>query len=113
MENLDGIIALTTYAGPGIERNAALLSAIACGHEDCDDLDVLGFDPAFKLACGRLSETGDDLMSQPSLSRLENAPSWREPALFDARLSDTASRAKTGDHHLPSRRGLASADNRA
>tara|TARA_B100000315_G_scaffold206298_1_gene200598 strand:- start:164 stop:1504 length:1341 start_codon:yes stop_codon:yes gene_type:complete len=54
------------------------LFAIACGYEDCDDLDVLRFDPAFKLACGRLSETGDDLMSQPTLSRLENAPSWRE-----------------------------------
>ena len=24
--------------------------AIACGYEDCDDLDVLRFDPAFKLA---------------------------------------------------------------
>ena len=56
----------------------ARLFAIACGYEDCDDLDVLRFDPAFKLACGRLSETGDDLMSQPTLSRLENAPSWRE-----------------------------------
>ncbi len=46
--------------------------------EDCDDLDVPRFDPAFKLACGRLAETGDDLMPQPTLSRLENAPSWRE-----------------------------------
>ena len=55
----------------------ARLFAIACGYEDCDDLDVLRFDPAFKLACGRLSETGADLMSQPTLSRLENAPSWR------------------------------------
>jgi hypothetical protein len=56
----------------------ARMFAIACGYEDCDDLDVLRFDPAFKLACGRLSETGDDLMSQPTLSRLENTPSWRE-----------------------------------
>ena len=56
----------------------ARMFAIACGYEDCDDLDILRFDPAFKLACGRLSETGDDLMSQPTLSRLENAPSWRE-----------------------------------
>ncbi|KKK53399.1 hypothetical protein LCGC14_3095190, partial [marine sediment metagenome] len=52
--------------------------AIACGYEDCDDLDVLRFDPAFKLACGRLAETGGDLMSQPTLSRLENTPSWRQ-----------------------------------
>jgi len=56
----------------------ARLFAVACGYEDCDDLDVLRFDPAFKLACGRLSESGDDLMSQPTLSRLENAPSWRQ-----------------------------------
>jgi hypothetical protein len=31
-------------------------------------------DPAFKLACGRLPDTGVDLCSQPTLSRLENAP---------------------------------------
>ena len=46
----------------------ARIFAIACGYEDCDDLDVLRFDPAFKLACGRLPETGNDLMSQPPLS---------------------------------------------
>ncbi len=51
----------------------ARMFAIACGYEDCDDLDVLRFDPAFKVACGRLAETGDDPMSQPTLSRLENA----------------------------------------
>jgi hypothetical protein len=62
--------------------------AIACGHEDCDDLDVLRFDPAFKLACGRLPETGGDLMSQPTLSRLENAPSWRELARMGYALID-------------------------
>ena len=55
----------------------ARMFAIACGYEDCDDLDSLRSDPAFKLSCGRLSESGDDLMSQPTLSRLENAPSWR------------------------------------
>ncbi len=31
----------------------ARLFAIACGYEDCDDLDVLRVDPAFKLACPR------------------------------------------------------------
>ncbi len=46
----------------------ARMFAIACGYEDCDDLDVLRFDPAFKLARGRLSETGDDLMSQRNVS---------------------------------------------
>ncbi len=68
--------ASTTHSYADMIR--ARMFAIACGYEDCDDLDVLRFDPAFKLACGRLAETGGDLMSQPTLSRLENAPSWRE-----------------------------------
>jgi hypothetical protein len=68
--------ASTTHSYADMIR--ARMFAIACGYEDCDDLDVLRFDPAFKLACGRLAVTGDDLMSQPTLSRLENAPSWRE-----------------------------------
>jgi hypothetical protein len=52
----------------------ARVLAIACGYPDADDLDELRKDPAFKLACGRLPETGDDLASQPTLSRWENAP---------------------------------------
>ena len=41
----------------------ARIHAIACGYEDADDLDALRADPAFKLACGRLPETGADLCS--------------------------------------------------
>ena len=67
--------ASTTHSYADMIR--ARLFAIACGYEDCDDLDVLRVDPAFELACGRLPESGRDLMSQPTLSRLENAPSWR------------------------------------
>src|SRR5690349_1175474 len=52
--------------------------AIACGYEDADDLDHLRTDPGFKLACGRLPDSGDDLCSQPTVSRWENAPSLRE-----------------------------------
>ena len=70
------------------EMIRARMFAIACGYEDCDDLDALRFDPAFKLACGRLSETGADLMSQPTLSRLENAPSWRELGRMGLSLID-------------------------
>ena len=51
--------------------------AIACGYPDADDLDDLRKDPAFKLACGRLPESGDDLASQPTMSRWENAPDVR------------------------------------
>jgi Transposase DDE domain group 1 len=56
----------------------ARILAIACGYEDADDLDHLRRDPGFKLACGRLPETGRDLCSQPTMSRWENAPSLRE-----------------------------------
>ena len=66
----------------------ARMFAIACGYEDCDDLDVVRFNPAFKLACGRVAETGDDLMSQPTLSRLENAPSWRQPGRMGPSMID-------------------------
>ena len=52
----------------------ARVLAICCGYEDADDLDDLRSDPAFKLACGRLPDTGRDLCSQPTLSRLENEP---------------------------------------
>lgn len=56
----------------------ARILAIACGYEDADDLDHLRRDPGFKLACGRLPDTGRDLCSQPTMSRWENAPSLRE-----------------------------------
>ena len=36
----------------------ARIFAIACGYEDCNDFGPLRADPAFKLACGRLPETG-------------------------------------------------------
>ena len=52
--------------------------AIACGYEDADDLDHLHTDPGFKLACGRLPNSGAELCSQPTVSRWENAPTLRE-----------------------------------
>jgi len=56
----------------------ARILAIACGYEDGDDLDHLRSDPALKLACGRLPDSGRDLCSQPTVSRWENAPGLRE-----------------------------------
>lgn len=47
---------------------------IAAGYADANDCDALRADPAFKLAVGRLPETGADLCSQPTMSRLENLP---------------------------------------
>ena len=66
----------------------ARILAIACGWEDADDLDTLRRDPAFKLACGRLPDSGRDLCSQPTVSRWENAPSLREILRLMAVLVD-------------------------
>ena len=62
--------------------------AIACGYEDADDCDALRGDPLFKLAVGRAPESGRDLCSQPTMSRLENAPSRVEVARMTAALVD-------------------------
>src|SRR4051794_10696023 len=68
--------ALVTHSVDDILR--ARILAIACGYEDADDLDHLRTDPAFKLACHRLPDSGGDRCSQPTVSRWENAPSLRE-----------------------------------
>ncbi|MGH7185434.1 MAG: transposase [Pseudomonadota bacterium] len=47
---------------------------IAAGYPDANDCDFLRADPAFKLAVGRLPESGADLCSQPTMCRLENLP---------------------------------------
>ena len=68
--------AFVTHSVADILR--ARMLAIACGYEDGDDLDHLRTDPGFKLACGRLPDSGRDLCSQPTVSRWENAPDLRE-----------------------------------
>ena len=74
----------------------ARIFAIACGYEDANDLEYLRKDPAFKLACGRLPDSGVDLCSQPTLSRLENAPSLKDAIRLTYALVDqwTASYAR-------------------
>ncbi len=48
--------------------------AIAAGYADANDCDALRADPVFKMAVGRLPETGPALCSQPTMTRLENLP---------------------------------------
>ena len=101
--------------------------AIACGDEDADDCDALRGDPLFKLAVGRAPESGRDLCSQPTMSRLENAPSRSEVARITATLVDLYCRsfpvppaAMTLDiddtcdavHSLPPRTGRGAIGNR-
>ena len=56
----------------------ARILAICCGYEDADDLDTLRDDPGFRLALGKLPGAGAGLVSQPTMSRWENAPTTRE-----------------------------------
>jgi Transposase DDE domain group 1 len=48
---------------------------MACGYEDQNDSNSLREDPLFKLSCGSLPQSGAELASQPTISRLENSPS--------------------------------------
>jgi hypothetical protein len=50
---------------------------IACGYEDQNDSNFLRSDPLLKLVCGALPESGEDLASQPTICRMENAVSAR------------------------------------
>ncbi len=58
----------------------ARMMAIAAGYEDGNDLDTIRRDPALMIACNRTPESGADLPSQPTISRLENLADAR--ALF-------------------------------
>src|SRR5215210_1502007 len=71
---------------------------IACGYEDQNDSNFLREDPLLKVVCGSLPESGADLASQPTLSRLENAADVRccyriAQAIFELYLRE---RAKDG-----------------
>ena len=52
--------------------------AIALGYEDANDAARLAGDPIHKLLVGRDPIAGEDLASQPTLSRFENAPNRKE-----------------------------------
>src|SRR3954447_6027501 len=70
---------------------------IACGYEDQDDADTLRTDPLLKLVCGQLPETGRDLASQPTLSRLENAVDRRACYRLAVALGDRYLRERERD----------------
>ena len=55
-----------------LEMTRSRIYGILADYADQNDHDVLRSDPIFKLICGR-SIDGDDLASQPTLSRFENA----------------------------------------
>lgn len=71
---------------------------IACGYEDQNDSDLLRSDPLLKLVCGVLPESGEDLASQPTICRMENAVSARACYRIAEALGELyiASRGKDG-----------------
>src|SRR6266851_1772435 len=87
-----------THLLPDILR--ARIFAIACGYEDADDLDRLRFDPAFKLACGRLPDTGRTRFSRsryenssPERSSVPRIPSPNAPPLRENHVSASSATA--------------------
>jgi hypothetical protein len=65
------------------------LYAIACGYPDGNDAGRLGADPIQKLLCGRDPVRGEDLASQPTLSRFENAFDRTDLFRMGIALADT------------------------
>jgi tetratricopeptide (TPR) repeat protein len=62
--------------------------AIAVGYEDANDAARLASDPIHKLLVGRDPLDGEDLASQPTLSRFENAPDRKELLRMSEALAD-------------------------
>src|ERR1700730_2406455 len=62
--------------------------AIAWGYEDANDAARLACDPIHKLLVGRDPVAGEDLASQPTLSRFENAPDRKELLRMTEALAD-------------------------
>ena len=65
------------------------LYAIGSGYPDANDASRLGADPIQKLLCGRDPVNGEDLASQPTLSRFENAFSRADLYRMGIALADT------------------------
>jgi hypothetical protein len=61
---------------------------IASGYPDCNDADALAADPVQKLLLDRDPIDGQDLGSQPTLSRFENSPSSKELFRMGEELAD-------------------------
>lgn len=61
---------------------------IAAGYEDCNDCNDLRSDMVMKTCADRLPQTGEDLASQPTMSRLENTVTTRDLYKMGRQLLD-------------------------
>ena len=65
------------------------LFGIACGYADANDASRLSSDPVLKLLCDRDAVAGDELASQPTLSRFENGIRRADLLRMSEALADT------------------------
>ena len=70
---------------------------IVAGYADQNGADTSRSDPLLKLVCGRLPESGPDLASQPTFSRLANRFSARDCYRLAAALGEVYLRARERD----------------
>ena len=87
------------------ELLAQRVFAIACGYPDANDAARLAADPIHKLLLGRDPVAGNDLASQPTLSRFENAVDTKElyrmsEALAASVIQRHAQRLRHGVRHV-------------
>jgi len=61
---------------------------VAAGYEDCNDCNDLRGDMVFKACANRLPQSGADLASQPTMSRLENTVTTRDLYRIGLKLID-------------------------
>jgi len=71
-----------------VELVTQRVMAIACGYPDANDTARLGSDPIHKLLVGRDPISGDDLASQPTVSRFENSRDRRQLLGMSEALAD-------------------------
>jgi len=72
-----------------LELTQQRVFSLAAGYPDCNDADHLRRDPVLKLLCDRDPITGDDLGSQPTLSRLENSVTTTQLVTLSRRLAES------------------------
>jgi Transposase DDE domain group 1 len=70
------------------ELLAQRVFGIACGYADANDAARLAQDPVHKMLLGRDPVEGQDLASQPTLSRFENAPDRKQLYRMGEALAD-------------------------
>lgn len=74
--------------------------SIALGYEDANDADSLRGDPVLKSISGRLPESSEDLASQPTLCRFENATDSKDLRRLADALMDLYLKTHPGPRDL-------------